>query len=172
MVLSSLRYIGCRSTDPIEPSIITMKQEFGMSPRFFALPLLLVLALLAGCAREEPLAALEAAVQQLQDNLEARRNAAVLDQLTDDFRAQQSQDRDWARRTLALLFLRHQQVRIFAPARRSWLDAALSSRGYTEAQVAVSGASGLLPDSARLYSVRLEWRLEDGDWKLARLDWE
>ena len=36
----------------------------------------------------------------------------------------------------------------------------------------LTGAEGLIPDSARLYDVKLEWWLDDGEWKLARLDWE
>ena len=39
-------------------------------------------------------------------------------------------------------------------------------------ELALTGAEGLIPDSARHYSVRLEWWLEDGEWQLARLNWE
>ena len=67
-----------------------------MSPRIFTLPLLLAFALLAGCGRDDPQASLEAAVQQLQDNIEAKKTSAVLDQLAGDFRALQAHDRDWA----------------------------------------------------------------------------
>lgn len=143
-----------------------------MLARPLALPLLLCLALLAGCGKDDPQAALEAAVQQLQANIEAKKTGAVLDQLADDFRAQQVNDRDWARRTMAVLFLRHQKIGVLAPAKNSWIDPAVSRRGYTEAKVGLTGAKGLIPDSARLYDVKLEWWLDDGEWKLARLDWE
>ena len=138
----------------------------------FALPFLLICALLAGCGRDDPQAALEAAVQQLQDNLEGKRTDRVLEQLHPQFSAQQQYDRDWARRTMALLFLRHKQVRIIAIGTRSELDATYSGRGHTRAEVALTGAEGLIPDSARHYSVRLEWWLEGDEWRLARLDWE
>ncbi|MNR54455.1 hypothetical protein D3C85_1746420 [compost metagenome] len=52
------------------------------------------------------------------------------------------------------------------------LDATYSDRGHCRAQVALAGAESLVPDSARLYSVRSEWWREGGDWQLARLDWE
>ncbi|MDF3935110.1 hypothetical protein [Pseudomonas citronellolis] len=143
-----------------------------MRRALFTLPLLFGLALLAGCGKNDPQAALEAAVQELQGNIEGKKSGAVLDQLADDFRAQQVNDRDWARRTMAMLFLRHQKIGVIAPAKHSWIDPSVSRRGYTEAKVGLTGAEGLIPDSARLYDLKLEWWLEDGEWKLARLDWE
>ncbi|HBZ94343.1 MAG TPA: hypothetical protein DEO91_11790 [Pseudomonas sp.] len=135
---------------------------------FISLTLLLV-----GCGgRDDPQAALEAAVQQLQDNIEAKSAGAVMDQLHDDFLARQELDREWAKRTMTLLFLRHKNIKVLALGKNSWIDKAISSKGYTEAQVGLSGAEGLIPDSARHYAVKLEWWLDDGEWKLARLDWE
>ena len=55
---------------------------------------------------------------------------------------------------------------------RSEIDPTYSNKGHTRAEVALTGAEGLIPDSARHYSVRLEWWLEDGEWRLARLNWE
>ncbi len=145
-----------------------------MSIRFQAWPLALFFALLlGGCGgKDVPQAALEAAVQQLQDNIEAKSTAAVLEQLHGDFLARQELDREWAKRTMTLLFLRHKNIKVIALGKNSWIDAAISSKGYTEAQVGLSGAEGLIPDSARHYSVKLEWWLDGSEWKLARLDWE
>ncbi len=144
-----------------------------MSPGKFACALLVLFSLLAGCGgRDDPQAALEAALQQLQDNLEAKDSGAVIGQLHPQFSAQQALDRDWARRTMALLFLRHKQVRVLALSKRSRLDPTYSNKGHSEAQVALVGAEGLIPDSARHYGVRLEWWLEDGQWRLARLNWD
>jgi hypothetical protein len=145
-----------------------------MSMRHLAWSLLVSLTLLlVGCGgRDDPQAALEAAVQQLQDNIEAKSTSAVLEQLHGDFLARQTLDREWAKRTMTLLFLRHKHIKVLALGKNSWIDAAISSKGHTEAQVALTGAEGLIPDSARHYSVKLEWWLDDGEWKLARLDWE
>lgn len=139
--------------------------------RFF-LPFLLLLALLGGCSKSDPQAALEAAVQQLQDNLEAKDTSAVLEQLHPQFGAQQQFDREWAQRTMMLLFLRHKQVKVLAMSKSSSIDPTYSNKGYTDAQVALTGAEGLIPDSARHYSVKLEWWLEGDQWQLARLSWE
>ncbi|MBS7662349.1 hypothetical protein I0D00_10415 [Pseudomonas lalucatii] len=144
-----------------------------MPARRFALAFLMLFTLLAGCGgRDDPQAALEAAVQQLQDNLEAKDNGAVLALLHPQFSAQQQLDRDWARRTMALLFLRHQQVRVLALSKNSYLDPTYGEKGHTEAQVALTGAAGLIPDSAGHFAVKLEWWREDGEWRLARLGWD
>ncbi|OLU34199.1 hypothetical protein BVH03_03265 [Pseudomonas sp. PA15(2017)] len=144
-----------------------------MSIRKFATPLLLLAGLLSGCgAKDDPQARLEAAVQQLQDNIEGKKTAAVLDQLHGEFRAQQTNDRDWARRTMTLLFLRHNTVKVLALNNNSRVDPTYRDKGYTDAQVALTGAEGLIPDSARHYAVKLEWWQDDDEWKLARLQWQ
>lgn len=143
-----------------------------MSIRKFAFVLLLAL-LVVGCGTaDDPQARLEAAVQQLQDNLEAKKSAAVLDQLHGEFLAQQANDRDWAKRTMTLLFLRHKNVKVLALGTTSVIDVTYPDKGYTDAQVALTGAEGLLPDSARHVSVKLEWWQDAGEWKLARLQWQ
>jgi hypothetical protein len=144
-----------------------------MSVRQFALPLIMFFALLAGCSdREDLQVALEAAVQQLQDNLEDKQTGAVLQQLHPQFSAQQTYERDWAKRTMTLLFLRHQNIKVLALSKHSQIDPTYRDKGHSEAQIALTGAEGLIPDSARLYSVALEWWLEGDEWKLARLNWQ
>ncbi|MBC9249037.1 hypothetical protein A9179_01985 [Pseudomonas alcaligenes] len=143
-----------------------------MPAKRIALAFLLICVLLGGCTPSDPQAAVEAAVQQLQDNLEAKSASAVIEQLHPQFRAQQQYDRQWAQRTMALLFLRHKQVRVLALSKSSAVDATYRSKGHTRAEIALTGAEGLIPDSASHYSVTLEWWLEDDQWKLARLDWE
>lgn len=99
-----------------------------------------LLALASGllaCGRpDDPQAALEAAVQRLQDALEARDADAVLALLDARFRAQDDLDREWARKTMALMFLRYQQVKVIAVARSSRVDPAAGRIGRTEAQPA------------------------------------
>ena len=128
---------------------------------------------LLGCGQpDDPQAALDATVQRLQDALEAKDTDAVLDLLDAKFRAQDDLDREWARKTMALMFLRYQQVKVIAVTRSSRVDAAGGQTGRTEAQVLVTGAQGLIPERAAPYAVQLEWWREGGDWKLRDLRWQ
>lgn len=133
---------------------------------------LLVLALLpAACRRDDPQAALEATVQRLQDALEARDSAAVLALLDRGSVVQGEPGREWARRTMTLVFLRYPNVRIVAPVRRSTIDPSAPHLGLTEAQVLLVGAQGLLPERVEPYAVRMRWQREDGQWRLLGLEW-
>ncbi|MGE0099855.1 MAG: hypothetical protein AB7S86_16050 [Hydrogenophaga sp.] len=128
--------------------------------------------LLAGCTRDDPKASLEAAVQQLQDHIEARKTGAVMDMLHSRFRAQAELDREWAQRTMTLLFLRYPSVKVVGVTRRSQVDPATPLSGQTEAQVLLSGAQGLIPERVAPYTVTLRWRREGDAWKLLDLEWQ
>ena len=124
----------------------------------------------AGCSRDNPQAELEAAVRKLQDSLEAKSAGAVLDQLSPDFRAQSELDREWAKRTMTLLFLQNANVKVVALTQTSRVTGKTS--GETDAQVLLAGGQGLVPERASPYAVKLQWRREGRQWRLARLDWE
>ena len=128
--------------------------------------------LLLACSQPNPQTALEAAVQQLQNQLEARDTGAVMDLLDTKFRAQDEYDAAWARKTMTLMFLRYAQVKVIALSRNSRIDPPGSPIGLTEAQVVVTGAQGLIPERVAPYAVTLEWRREGADWKLRDLRWE
>ena len=134
--------------------------------------LMLVPVLLVGCGKTDPQVALDAAVQKLQDNLEARKTGDVMDQLHANFQAGEGMDREWAKRTMTLMFMRYANIRIIAVTRSSHIDAGSSQVGHTEAQVLVTGAQGLIPERAEPYAVKLQWRLDGSDWKLIELHWE
>lgn len=168
----SLGMYSGREGPPEVSGIITRIEGFGMSVWKLASITAMAMLLLAGCGREAPEAALESAARTLQESIENRDTAALLAQIHPDFRANQNLDREWLRRTAALMFLRHRNVRVLALSSDSWLDPSYTSKGHSEAQVALTGAQGLVPERVGHYSVRLEWWLEDGEWLLARLDWD
>ena len=149
-----------------------MSAEHGVRMRRRGWLVASALALL-GCGQpDDPQAALDATVQRLQDALEAKDADAVLELLDAKFRAQDELDREWARKTMALMFLRYQQVKVIAVTRSSRVDAAGGQTGRTEAQVLVTGAQGLVPERVEPYAVKMEWRLVGGDWKLSDLRWD
>ena len=143
-----------------------------MSRRVLAALLLGAALLLAACGQDDPQASLEAAVQQLQDNLEARDTRAVMAQLDPKFRAQDSLDQAWARQTMTLVFLRHAQVKVIAVARSSRIDPVAPDLGSTQAQVLLTGAQDLWPERMAPYAVELSWRRHGPDWKLFDLTWQ
>jgi len=135
--------------------------------------ILLCAILLAACGRSDPQAALDAAAKGLQTALEKKDASAAMARLHPEFSAQQPEDdREWAKRTMTVMFLRHKNIQIIALLQKSWIDPQAPNRAYTDVQVALTGAEGLIPDSARQYRVKLEWSLLDKEWKLRRLQWE
>ncbi|MDP1684681.1 hypothetical protein [Hydrogenophaga sp.] len=144
-----------------------------MKHRSFLALLLLALAFtLSACGRDDPQASLEAAVQKLQDNLEAKDTSAVIDQLDAGFQAQDGLDREWARKTMTLMFLRYASVKVIAVTRKSSIDPTAPQAGLTQAQVLVTGAQGLIPERAAPHEVRLEWRRVSDEWKPTRITWD
>jgi hypothetical protein len=148
------------------------KVSSGMPMVGLRLWVLAMALLIAGCSKDDPLAQLEAQVQLLQENLEAKDSRAVLGQMDARFRAQDEFDTDWARSTMLVLFHRYAHVKVIAVGRKTRIDPESPLTGYTEAQVLVTGAQGLIPERAAPYVVRLEWRREGSDWKLYDLKWD
>ena len=87
------------------------------------------------------------------------------------FRAQDEYDAEWARKTMALMFLRYANVKVFAVTRSSRIDPPGSGRGITKAQVVFTGAQDLVPERARPCSVELQWSLDGADSKLREVRW-
>ncbi|WP_291008693.1 hypothetical protein [Hydrogenophaga sp.] len=135
--------------------------------------LLAVPLALLGCGkRDDPQASLEAAAQRLQDAFEAKDASDVLGMLDSRFRAQDELDVEWARKTMALVFLRFEQVRVITVSRQSRIDEGSAGRvGRTVTQVLVTGAQGLVPERAEPYALELVWWREGDDWKLRDLRW-
>ena len=100
---------------------------------------------LTACSKDDPQASLEAAVQQLQDQIEARDTGAVMDLLDAKFRAQDEYDADWARKTMTLMFLRYAQVKVIAVSRSSRIDPPGSPIGLTDGPGGGDGCPGLDP---------------------------
>lgn len=142
-----------------------------MSPvRFFALGLLALILL--GCSRPSPDEQLNRSLTELQEAIEARTSERVLKLLHPEFNAHQPYDRDWARRTMALLFLQHQRIQVLVLNQTTQIDPIYSGQARTEAQVTLSGAERFIPDSTRYYRITLDWLEDDGDWRVHRLSWE
>ena len=132
---------------------------------------MLSLSLLA-CHSQSPIDALDAAAQRLEKNLSSKRNPAVTEQLHQDFSAQQGMDKKAAQQYMRLLFMRFKNVNILVINRTCQLDNSYRDRGRCSAQVAISGAQGLIPERADYYTVTSQWQHNGDDWQLFKLDWD
>lgn len=127
---------------------------------------------LAACSRTSPEQQLLDTAQSLQAAIEARDTGDVMDLLDENFRGSANLDPQSARRLLTATFLRYQNVKVLALAPSVRIDPSAPLLGFIESKVVVTGAQGLIPERAEPYTVRTEWRLVDGDWKLSDLRWE
>ena len=132
---------------------------------------MLSLSLLA-CHSQSPIDALDAAAQRLEKNLSNKRSSAVTEQLHQDFSAQQGMDKKAAQQYMLLLFMRFKNVNILVINRTCQLDNSYRDRGHCSAQVAISGAQGLIPERADYYKVKSQWQFDDKDWQLIQLQWD
>lgn len=140
-------------------------------PRRHALAALVALALVA-CSRTDPEQQLLQTAQALQAAIEARDTGDVMDLVDENFRGSANLDPQSARRLLTATFLRYQNIQVVALAPTVRIDTSAPQLGFIESKVVVTGAQGLIPERAEPYTVRTEWRLVDGDWKLSDLRWE
>ncbi len=131
---------------------------------------MLSLSLLA-CHSQSPIDALDAAAQRLEENLTNKLNSAVTEQLHQDFNAQQGMDKKAAQQQMILAFMRFKNINILVVNRSCQLDNSYRDRGHCSAQVAISGAQGLIPERADYYKVSSQWQLNGTDWQLIQLHW-
>ena len=129
-----------------------------------------LLSVLAGCARTPPEQALRDTMSKLQDAVEKRDAGALRALLADDFIGPDGLDRDGAQRLAQGTFLRYRNVE----ARIGPLDIELQDQhARVRFDAVVSGGSGgLLPESGQVYALETGWRLEAGEWLLVNAGWQ
>ena len=140
-----------------------------MHARLWLIAAVLLVALCA-CTRTTPEQQLRDTVSSLQAGIETRDAGDIRAVLADDFVGPEGLDREGAVRMAQAMFLRHRDVgvTIAGPLQVRMQPDHASVRF----DVALSGGSGgVLPDTARLYSVETGWRLQDGDWRLTSAEW-
>jgi hypothetical protein len=129
-------------------------------------------ASLAACHSPSPVEALDAAAQRLQENLSSKHSSAVAEQLHQDFSAQHGMNRKAAQQQMLLLFMRFKNINMLVVNRSCKLDNSYHDRGHCSAQVAISGAQGLIPERADYYTINSQWQLNGKDWQLLKLHWD
>lgn len=144
----------------------------------FPLFLLIYIAVfaLAGCSKTPAEEAIRENIDQLQQAIEEKDNGEVREHLSEQFRGFGGNatriDASNIRQYLAGIFLRYKNIRVVISNTRVAVAEYDPYRATSHSTVAVTGADGLIPDSARLYQITGTWVLEDGDWKLVEVAWE
>lgn len=132
----------------------------------------LVLGLAACGTAEPPEARVRARVDALQSAVEAREGSAIGDFVAADFIGPQAMDREGAVRMARGAFLRYRSIAVAVVG-----PVSVELQGDDHARVRfdaalTGGAGGLVPESARVWSVDTGWRVEDGEWRMTSAEWE
>ena len=130
---------------------------------------LVLVGVLAACARTPPEQQLRENVASLQSAIEKHDGPAVQDVLADDFIGPEGLDRDGARRLAQAMFLRYRDVGVTLGP----LDIEMRpEHAIVRFTAALTGGAGALPESGQVYDVETSWRMEDGDWRLVNAAWK
>lgn len=128
---------------------------------------------LAACGTgEPPEARLRARVDALQAAVEGREGSAIGGFIAPDFIGPQAMDREGAVRMARGAFLRYRSVGVAVVG-----PVSIELQGRDHARVRfdaalTGGSGGVVPESARVWSVDTGWRIDDGDWRMTSAEWE
>ena len=122
---------------------------------------------LVGCREESPEARVRTAFDACVKAVEARDAGAAVEGLSTDFQGPEGLDKPGARLYLMGL-LRQEKVGITVLGNRVEVKGAEADQAVE--LMLMSKGEGLLPKDASRRIFRLHWKLEDGEWRLGRLE--
>ena len=131
--------------------------------------LLLSLAFVAGCGRNDPERELRETIASMAGAIERREPAAFLGAMTDDFsRESGAFGKQEAKRTLAAIILRNEKIGVSAVVTEVRID---GDRAFARVRVVATGGAGLLPERGQTWDFESSWRREAGQWKVFNAEW-
>ena len=132
----------------------------------------LLLSLLTACSQPPVEEAIRHNIQVIQTAIEDKDRSEVLSYLTENFIANQHINKEEAGKMLIAKFLLHNKITITVLKTEITPHPGYDFIANGKHSVVVTGANRLVPNSARVYEVKSEWRLNGADWMLAKLTWE
>jgi ketosteroid isomerase-like protein len=130
----------------------------------------LLMSLLAGgCERADDETALRMAVETMQAALESRKADTFLEHVADDYSDSNGGDIRALRKLLLFHFLKNKTIHVFITAQQYELQGNLAVITFN---ATLTGGENLIPERARIYTVRTRWRKQGGRWKIYRAAWE
>lgn len=131
--------------------------------------LLVLVAVLAACARSDPESELRATIAAMAAAVEKRDPATFLDALADDFtRESGAFGKHDAKRALAGALLRNEKVAVTAVVTDVRIE---GERAYAKVRVVAAGGAGLLPERGQTWEFDSAWRREGGRWRVFNAEW-
>lgn len=129
----------------------------------------LMLWLLAGCAKDDAVVALQHRAERAIAAVSARDHGEIMDLLADDFGGPEGMDQEGASRLARLYFLRFRDISLLAGP----LEVAVNGERGSVSFVALlaGGRGGLMPEQAQAWQVKTDWRRDGGDWLMIAADW-
>jgi len=132
--------------------------------------LVVLVCVLASCARSDPERELRAAVAQMAHAIEARTPADLLEYLSDDFTRESSAfGKPDVRRVLAGVLLRNEQISVTAVVTAVEVS---GESARTKVRVVATGGTGLLPERGQTWDFDAAWRREKGKWRVFNAEWQ
>lgn len=127
---------------------------------------------LSACSKQPDEQILRSKLAAMAEAIEEKKPSDVMDQLHEDFFANDGIDKRAVRRMLALHFLRNKKIFVTIPKADVSLDSVYGDRATLHFAVLLTGAQGLIPDRGNLYNVTSHWIKDSDQWQLRRLHWE
>ncbi len=151
-----------------------IKNSEKMKTQFFLA--VVMMFLLSACGKTPPEEAIGENIDALQLAIQEKDNGAVREHLSGQFRGLGERgthlDAGNVRQYLAGLFLRYRNINVLVSNTRVTVEEYDPYRATSTSSVVVTGAEGLIPDTARIYQVKGIWALEEGEWKLLEVSWD
>lgn len=146
--------------------------------------LFIFFVLCASCAKPPVEKQIHNRLDGLKQAIEDKKTEKILSYLDDDFQASEtianknSQqayyyeiDKKQLKKIIIFHFLRHKNINVSFTAVHVELDPVYSDKAKVKTSAFITGATGLLPDDGRLFSVVSHWYYINDDWYIRELEW-
>jgi ketosteroid isomerase-like protein len=136
---------------------------------FVVAAVLVVVTLLAACARSDPEKELRSTIAAMAQAVEQHQVGDVLDPVADDFtRESGAFGKQDARRLLAGAMLRNERIQLATTVTDVRIE---GTRAFVKLRVIATGGAGLLPERGQTWEFDTVWRREQGRWKVFNAEW-
>lgn len=140
----------------------------GRIARLALLLALLLSVLLPGCSSQPDETQIRNAIGAMAKAVEDKDRGGFAEYLAPDFQAGSGMDQRGLAQLLLFEFRRNNKIGVYVVSTDIKVDGAWATAVI---RVAVTGASGWLPQRARYYRVTTRWHKHDGRWRVSRARW-